>query len=188
MSKKKSIWARIRIMKHIVSLWELKSFLTRILPATLVFQRGDRLCLLQMGLFSWVEKIPVDLQRKPSMQEAAAHAALFPCESWLSVSKEYFLQIIISRWRMVHFVPNKPTQLRWRNTGISQKLTICVSWRSIEYIVPCEIWVSLERKSSSNRLLKVVVCLFAQNTPIHLGWRNTGISPKKSIYLRSCTY
>jgi hypothetical protein len=27
-----------------------------------------------------LKKIPVDLQRKPSMLEAAAHTALFPCE------------------------------------------------------------------------------------------------------------
>jgi hypothetical protein len=151
----------------------------------LVFQRGDRLCLLHIGLFSWGEQIPVDLQRKPSLLEAAAHTALFPCESWVSVSEEYFLQILISRWRMVHFVRNTPTQLRWRTTGSSQKLTICVCGRSIEYIVPCEIWVSLERKSSSNRLLKVVVCLFAQNTPIHLSWRNTSISPKNLFMLEA---
>jgi hypothetical protein len=47
------------------------------LPATLVFQGGDRLCLLQIGLFSRVEVTHVSPQRKACMLETAAFSTLF---------------------------------------------------------------------------------------------------------------
>jgi hypothetical protein len=37
-----------------------------------MFQGGDRLCFLQIGLFSRVEEAHVSLERKPSVLEAEA--------------------------------------------------------------------------------------------------------------------
>jgi hypothetical protein len=42
-----------------------------------VFQVGDRLSLLQIGLFSGVEETHVSLQTKPSLFESAASIILF---------------------------------------------------------------------------------------------------------------
>jgi hypothetical protein len=54
-SWKETIRFRSRSILHIVFKWELCQFLKGMLPAILVFQGGDRLYLLQIGLFSWVE-------------------------------------------------------------------------------------------------------------------------------------
>jgi hypothetical protein len=84
-------------IKHIVSLWKLCRFLKGILPATKVIQEADRLFLLQVDLFSWVEEIHVSLEIKPSMLEAEATSTLIPYENWFKLGKEYCLQITIFR-------------------------------------------------------------------------------------------
>jgi hypothetical protein len=42
-----------------------------------VFQVGDRLSLLQIGLFSGVEETHVSLQKKPSLFESAVSITMF---------------------------------------------------------------------------------------------------------------
>jgi hypothetical protein len=54
-------------------------------------QGGDRLCLLQIGLFSWVEETHVSLQTTPSVLEAGASSTLPLCDNWVNFWKEYFL-------------------------------------------------------------------------------------------------
>jgi hypothetical protein len=63
------------------------------LPATWVFQCGDRLSFFHIGLFSWVDETHVSPERNPFMLEAVASSTLFPCEIWVSFWKEYFLQL-----------------------------------------------------------------------------------------------
>jgi hypothetical protein len=53
--------------------------------------RGDRLCLLQKDIFSWVWETHVSLQRKLFRLEASESSTLFPCEKLGSFWKEYFL-------------------------------------------------------------------------------------------------
>jgi hypothetical protein len=52
-----------------------------ILPENHSFQGGDRVSLLQIGLFSSVEDTLVSLLRKTPMLEAATSSTLFPCEN-----------------------------------------------------------------------------------------------------------
>jgi hypothetical protein len=66
-----------------------------ILHANQRFQGKERVILLQIGLFSRVDKTHVSLKRKPSMLQAAAFSTWFVCENCVSFSKEYFWQIIV---------------------------------------------------------------------------------------------
>jgi hypothetical protein len=52
-----------------------------ILPATFVFQGGERLILFQIGLFSCVEETHVSLQRQPCVVQALTYRTLFQCEN-----------------------------------------------------------------------------------------------------------
>jgi hypothetical protein len=58
-------------------------FFKGILPVNDIFQGGDRLCLLQRDLSSWVEEKHASHQRKPSVLEAAASIILFPVRTEL---------------------------------------------------------------------------------------------------------
>jgi hypothetical protein len=65
------------------------------LPATKVFQGGDRHSLFQIGLIILVDETYVSLQRNQFVLEAVACNSLFPSENWVSFWKEYFLQFIV---------------------------------------------------------------------------------------------
>jgi hypothetical protein len=51
------------------------------LPANHSFQCGEKLILLQIGLYSYVEEKHVPLKRKPCILETAASSPLFLCEN-----------------------------------------------------------------------------------------------------------
>jgi hypothetical protein len=80
---------------------------------------------------NWVEEAHGYLERKPSVLEAVESRILFLCENWLSFWKEYFLQLKCFRRKYALFDPNRPIQLRWRNTCISPKKAIYVRGCSI---------------------------------------------------------
>jgi hypothetical protein len=55
--------------------------LKEILPATWVFQSGDRLSLVQIGLFSYNDERHVSLERNPFVSRAVASSTSFPYEN-----------------------------------------------------------------------------------------------------------
>jgi hypothetical protein len=63
-------------------------------------------------------------KRKVCMVEALASSTMFPFESWIRFWEESFLQFTFFKAEKAHFIPNSPTWLSWRNTGISRKETI----------------------------------------------------------------
>jgi hypothetical protein len=54
------------------------------------FQGGEKLILIEIGLFSCVEEIHVSLERKPLYWVAGACSTLLHCENWVSFWEEYF--------------------------------------------------------------------------------------------------
>jgi hypothetical protein len=51
------------------------------LPANQRFQRGERLILFQIHIFSKVGERKLSLERKPSVLEAGASSILLPCDN-----------------------------------------------------------------------------------------------------------
>jgi hypothetical protein len=153
------------------------------------FQGGRMLMLLQTGLFRWVEETYIYLERKPSMLEAGASSTFFPSENWVSVWKESFPQLWCFRWRYALLVPNRPTQLNWRNTCMSPIKTIHVRrYLNSSPLFPCENWVSFWKEYFLQiTVFKVKIGFVCSHRPIQLSWRNTSMYLKKTIYVRSCS-
>jgi hypothetical protein len=107
---------------------------TGILPANGIIQRGNRLCLLQTDLVSWVDETHTYLQRNPFVIEAIASRTLFPCMNWVSFWKQYFLQIV--------FVPKRPIQLRWWNTWMCWRKPPVWEEGLSHTLLPYKNWVS----------------------------------------------
>jgi hypothetical protein len=76
------------------------------------------------------------------MLEAAACSTLIPYVNWVSVGKEYSLQIEFSSWRKAQFLPNRSIQLSWRNSWISPKKLFMLEAAASCRLIPCENWVS----------------------------------------------
>jgi hypothetical protein len=55
------------------------------LPTNYTFEAGERLILLQIGLFSSTEETHVSVKGKPSISEAGTCSSLLPCENLFSV-------------------------------------------------------------------------------------------------------
>jgi hypothetical protein len=68
--------------------------------------------MLPIGLFSWVEESHVSLQRKQSMLEAAVSSICFPVRIEFVFERNSYCKSEFSRWFKVHFVPNRPIQLK----------------------------------------------------------------------------
>jgi hypothetical protein len=105
--------------------------LNEILPANSSFQGGDRLCLLQIDLFSKVEVIHVSLKRKPSVLESDASRALIPCEEGVNFRKKCFMQItdFMGDYGSCFFKLAYSAELK--KHMIYQNKTICVRVRSM---------------------------------------------------------
>jgi hypothetical protein len=73
----------------------------RILPATTVFQGGNSLSMLQIGLFTWVEEPYVSLQRKPAMKVATALSTLLSRETQKVFERSTSYKPKFSRWKRV---------------------------------------------------------------------------------------
>jgi hypothetical protein len=82
-----------------------------ILPANQSLYFGDRLGLLQRGLFFCVKETHVSLQRNPSLLETAAGSTMFPGGVGVEFERNTFCKSIFSRLRKAHFFPNRPVQL-----------------------------------------------------------------------------
>jgi hypothetical protein len=71
------------------------------------------------------------LSIEPSVLESAACKLSSPERIELVYERNTSWKSQFSSWRKAHLVPNRPTELSWRKTGISQKKTISV--RSIGF-------------------------------------------------------
>jgi hypothetical protein len=150
--------------------------LKEIFPAYRSYHGWQRVILLQLALFNWVEETHESLQTTPSMLEAAADSILFQCENWVTFWKEYFLQMWIFRVLLVSFCSNRLVQLSWINTCITPKQK---SVLEAEASNPDENWVSYWKEYFCNLgVLKCIKCHFVPNGPFHLrGW-NTCMPPE----------
>jgi hypothetical protein len=120
------------------------------------------------------------------MLEAVTSSSLLSFVNWGRFWKENFLQIEYSRWGKAHFVPNRSIYLRWRNTWMSQRKPSVLEAGASSTLFPGEIWVIFWSEIFVQiRFFKVVVRLFAPNTPVHLTWRRTCISPKNVCVLET---
>jgi hypothetical protein len=100
---------------------------------------GSRLCLIQIGLFSWGEEIHVSLQRKPSMLEVATSSTR------IHVRLEYVLKGIFPAnlnfqvgESLILFKEDYSVELR-KHIYLSTK-TVCMRNRSISNIVSLWEW------------------------------------------------
>jgi hypothetical protein len=80
--------------------------LKEIPPASYVFQGGDRISLVQIGLLSRIEETHVSLQGKPSMLDAAVLAHCFPVRIEFIFESSAFCKSEFSMWRKAHFLRN----------------------------------------------------------------------------------
>jgi hypothetical protein len=124
-----------------------------------VFQCGDWIDLLQIGLFSWLEETHVFFQRTPSILEATTSTTLFPCENWVSYWKEYFVQIRIfkvekssfcSTWKLFSFSEETHVSLEGKPSVLEAEAS--------STLFPCENWVSNWKEYFMHlRCFKVVI-------------------------------
>jgi hypothetical protein len=121
---------RISRIYHTLSVrieWVLKG----IVPENQSFQGGEKLILIQIGLFRWFEEIHASLERKPFVWVAGACSTLFLVRIEIVFQRNISWKSEFSRWRKAHFESNRAIQVSWRNTCISWKKTICLSHRSM---------------------------------------------------------
>ena len=152
----------------------------------LCLRGGDRLCWLYIGPFSWVEVTLVSLKRKPFVLEAAESSTSFPYENWVSFEKIASCNCVFSRWRQAPFFPNRPIQLSWKNTWISQRKPIVLEAGASNPLCCVRIALVWERNTSCNLdFSRSRRAHLLPNWPVQLSWRNTCIIPRKTSMLET---
>jgi hypothetical protein len=113
---------RISRIYHTLSVrieWVLKG----IVPENQSFQGGEKLILIQIGLFRWFEEIHASLERKPFVWVAGACSTLFPVRIELVFGNEIFQKHRCFKVDIGSVASKKAFQQRWRNTCTSPKTT-----------------------------------------------------------------
>jgi hypothetical protein len=116
---------------HIVVLWELSQFFWKKYFQQIEFSRWRKAHFVPYRPIQLSCRNTCVSPQKPSVLEAAPSSTLFPCENWVSFWMEFFLQIIVFKVGKGSFWSNWPIELRWRNTCVFPKNTICIRSRSI---------------------------------------------------------
>lgn len=76
------------------------------------FQEEERLILSQVCVFCWGEETHLSLHRKPSVSEVKTLTTLLHSVNELLLERNISWKSELSRWRDVHFLPNKPIDLK----------------------------------------------------------------------------
>jgi hypothetical protein len=104
---KETVYVRSFCNYHIISLWKMSKVLKGILHENQNVQGRDRLILFQTGLYSWVDKTHVFVERKSYVLEAGPSSTVFTWENWVSFRGNTSCISYFSVWRKAHFVPNR---------------------------------------------------------------------------------
>jgi hypothetical protein len=162
--------------------------LNEILPAIHSFQSGVRLLYLKIGLFSWVEGIFESQRGKETMAEWVKSCVLFPSDNWGSFRMVYLCKLGASGGERVCLLQIVLFS-RVEGTHISLERTKSVVKEGpSSTLFTCENWVSFWREYFLQIIVfKVEICSVSLERHIQLSWRYTFISPKKNIYVRSCS-
>ena len=152
----------------------------------LCLRGGDRLWWLYIGPFSWVEVTLVSLKRNPLVLEAAECSKSFRYEKWVSFEEIASWNFVFSRWRYVPFFPNRPIQLSWKNTWISQRKPIVLEAGASRTFCCVRLALVWERNTSCNLdFSRSRRAYLLPNCPVQLSWRNTCIFLRKTSMLET---
>jgi hypothetical protein len=140
------------------------------------------LILFQISLLSWIEKIHLSLERKPSTLEGGASSTLFNFENLASFERNAVCESGFSRGESAQFVLNSPIHRIEDTQVFLERKPSTLEGAASSTLFPCENWVNYWKEYCHP--LKVVK---DPKRSIHLSWRNIYISKRKPSTLEGGT-
>jgi hypothetical protein len=138
------------------------------------------LCLLQIGLFGWVEEHMHLFKENHPLKKLQHLPHCFPVRTeWLFQRNTSSLKSFSRSRRLTLFQIH--IRLSWKNTCISRKKLTVLEVEASSTLLPCDSWVHFWKEYYLQiRIFKLERSHLVSNGTIQLTWGNTCISEKNN--------